>query len=179
MTRVLLCVLMFLSVGCSISYVPPTDPDPTPGYVPIEGSAGEAWDAVLDVIADFGMTVDFISAEMRFARTSGVLARGAVARIPMSRRRIRFLSEALEEEGAHRWADCGLLNDIEASGVADLHADFSIRVREDRGSGIVKVVVPRMWMLGTDGREFRCVSTGRFEDEMIDLIEERVAPMFR
>ena len=179
MRIMILGFIAILFAGCSVTHVAPSGSGPSPGYVEVDGTPEAAWDAVLDLIADFGLDFDFISAEMRIARISGVIAAGPARRLPTGRQALSALERRRPSDNARRWADCGTINGKNATGMSDLHADISIRVREVDGVGIAKVVVPRMWIGTGPESSARCVSTGVFESEWEERIEDRIHPIMR
>ena len=174
-----LAALILIVSGCTIPYEPPTlvrphALGPDTGYIEADGTAEEAWEAVLDLIADYGLTFDFLDGDQRIARISGVIAPGALAVLPTSRQGIAGTQRSRISELAQDWADCGTLDGFPVAGLADLRADISIRVREYQNRGFMKVVAPAMWVRTTTRGDLRCVSTGRFEEAWEQNIKDRV-----
>jgi hypothetical protein len=188
MTRMMSSVLMLLLAGgCALGpqFVPAASEPPEPAYDPVGSASAEAWDAVIDVLADFGVDFDFISPEMRFAKISGRLASGplVIVREPGTLFRLGE-ADTIPSPDAVQWADCGTLKQEPVVGWGDLYAEFSIRVRDDNGRGIVKVVVPHLWQIGpgvqgSELRRFPCVSRGTFEQLLVDRVQDRVVPRIR
>lgn len=188
MIRILSFLPILLLAGACASgpqLIPATAEPPTPAYDPVGSASADAWDAVIDVLADFGVDFDFISPEMRFAKISGRVASGPIViiREPSSLFRMGR-ADTIPQSEAVSWADCGTLAGEPVVGWGDLYANFSIRVRDDDGRGIVKVVVPDMWQIGPGvqggaPRRFRCVSRGAFEQLLVDRVRARVIPQIR
>jgi hypothetical protein len=180
-------LILLLASGCAYGpqYVPAAVQPPEPMYDRVGSPSADAWDAVIDVLADFGVDFDFISPEMRFAKISGRLASGPLVIVRESRAMFRpGRADTIPAPEAVAWADCGTLDGEPVVGWGDLYADFSIRVRDDNGGGIVKVVVPQVWQLGpgiqgVDRRRFRCVSLGAFEQLLVERVQDRVVPRIR
>jgi hypothetical protein len=119
---------------------------------------------------------------MRFAKISGRLASGPIVLVKDPGGLLRLsVTDTIPSPQAIEWADCGILDGDEMAGWGDLFARFSIRVREHRTEGIVKVVIPEMWQEmrvgpSVETRRLDCVSRGTFEDLLLDRIQDRVVP---
>lgn len=160
-------LLCLLATGCAPSWSPPTGTSPTPGYVPEGASADEVWNAAVDFLVDTGTEWEFISNDMRTARINSLITRG-----PRVEGR-----QVVPNEEATQFADCGRRNDSPAAGYGDLWAAIAIRVRRTAdGAGLLKVVVPRMWITVAGSENRDCVSRGALEERIRTGIRERITP---
>lgn len=165
-------VLVVASFGtaCTARYGPPTQFRPEPSYTNVDATPQAAWDAAVDFLIDNGINFDFISADMRLAKISAVLAVGPIA---------RGRDTVVRNAEASTFADCGTRNGEPRTGWGRIVADIAVRVRTDDDRTLVKVVVPRIVQQEIGGGETQCVSTGAFERMAIDGIRERLTPIVR
>lgn len=162
---------MLLQNACAAKIEPPTTPWPVPGYVPVEASSPAAWDAVVDFLVDNGTEFDFISADMRVAKITVLLAPGPIG--GPAERAQRPNPEAV------RYADCGRSRGEPYAGWGNLIADVAVRVRPAESGSLVKVVIPRLRQTRFDGSQVPCVSKGVFEREAEAAIGERLEPIIK
>ena len=165
----LLALAASVQIGCAARRTLPTLDQPVPGYVPVESSTAEAWDAVVDFLVDNGIAFDFISSEMRVAKITAILASG-----PML---VNGMPSA--NPLAVTYADCGTIRNRPTVGWGDLVADIAVRVRPGESGALLKVVVPRMRNEIPTGVVYECVSTGEFEAEAETAIRERLRPIMK
>jgi hypothetical protein len=159
--------------ACTPRPTPPTTSVPVPGYVSVDASTADAWDAVVDFLVDNGIAFDFISADMRIAKVQVLLSTGP--------RTVR-MNVVEPDAAAQAFADCGFVAGEPVAGYGSLIADVAVRVRPGAAGALVKVVIPRLRQTDTivlDGVTVQCVSKGTFERAAEAGIAERLAPIMK
>jgi hypothetical protein len=164
------------------AFTGPTAPELRPGYVATNLNAGDLWEGVLDFLADTGADWRAWETGERFVQGRVLLSSG-----PLVVRARRFDSPPAYEPNplGPRYADCGGWDQEPAAGFGDLRADLTVRVRNADGGGLLKVVLPRIWLEeihGTGGSSnanavLPCISTGEFEAEVMEAMVQRATPI--
>ena len=165
-------LMLSLTAGpsaCAPRRLAPTASQPVPGYVPVEATTAQAWDAVVDFLVDNGIEFEFISSEMRVAKITAILADGPIA----------VKGGFMANPVARTFADCGTIRGEQLAGWADLVADIAVRVRPGGNGALLKVVIPRMRHEPVGAPGWDCVSTGEFEARAEARITERLQPIMK